>query len=901
MDNGKRFIEETFPVKEVSLISAKEKNIRQGHISTLHIWWARRPLASSRATNYAALIPATNNIDEWDKKRQFIIEFSKWENSLNRTMIRQAREDILKANGNNPPKVLDCFAGGGAIPLEALRLGCETYACDYNPVAALILKCTLEYPQKYGNPKKIRADDRIEGEKTINPLLEDVKTWGNRILQEAKKEIGRFYPEEEDGSLAVGYIWVRTLPCQNPACRAEVPLVRQYWLSNRSNKKVALHPYIEDGKCKFEIVGTGYKPMLSGFDPSDGTISRSVATCLVCGSVIDDKTTRKLFQEGKSKQKMVAVILHKPGDNGKKYRIANEYDTQGFLEAQEYLQKKRDSLLLELGIEPIPDEPIPSTMPGGIHTSTYGMNTWGSLFNSRQKLALITFVDKVRGSNQKMLDEGYDEEYRRAIISYLALGVDRLADYNSTLCLWHSTKELVAHTFGRQSLSMAWDFTEVNPFSDATGNWNDSFIYLLKVLGHAGKIESAPAIVDQSSATSLPYPNDFFNAVFTDPPYYYNVTYSDLSDFFYVWLKRTVGDLYPELFSTPLSPKSNEIIQGAFWDTERYNHKDKLWFEKMLTKSFREINRVLRPKGIATIVYTHTSTSGWESLINSLLDSGLVVTGAWPIHTEMRERLMAKESAALASSIYIVARKLDREATGFYNEVKEHLHKHLDKRLDRLWAEGIGGADFFVSAIGSAIEVFGKYEKVIDYEGNVVRADRLLDDIRKIATDYAVRQILHNGFSEEISDLTRFYVLYRWNYGEAKVLFDEAHRLALSCSIDLSKEWNRPGFIRKDKEFVRVLGPQDRKLEEIRNSAELIDVLHGALLLWEKSKRGEMVKLLHKFDHGKSDSFYRVAQAISETLPIESKEKKLLDGFLSGKERVMEDIKKQYAEQGRLL
>jgi len=236
LDSNKRFIEETFPVKEVSVESAKEKNIRHGHISTLHIWWARRPLASSRATNYAALIPAPLNIEEWNKKRQFIIDFSKWENTLNQRMIKQAREEILKANGGKPPKVLDPFAGGGAIPLEVLRLGCETYASDYNPVATLILKCTLEYPQKYGKPKKVKSEDWTGAEKEINPLLEDVKKWGNWVLEEAKNDIGAFFPNEEDGTIPVNYVWARTIPCQNPSCGAEIPLMRQYWLSKKSKK-----------------------------------------------------------------------------------------------------------------------------------------------------------------------------------------------------------------------------------------------------------------------------------------------------------------------------------------------------------------------------------------------------------------------------------------------------------------------------------------------------------------------------------------------------------------------------------------------------------------------------------------------------------------------------------------
>jgi putative DNA methylase len=525
-----------------------------------------------------------------------------------------------------------------------------------------------------------------------------------------------------------------------------------------------------------------------------------------------------------------------------------------------------------------------------------------------------------------MVAEGTGPEFATAVTTYLALALDRLADYDSRVARWVSHGEFVGNTFTRQALPMVWDYFELYPASGATGDWNSGLGWIIRVVEHCSSIpivgwhtdqtdshhglknprSSVPSVsicvpsVTQSSATQLPYSDAYFDAILTDPPYYDNVNYSVLSDFFYVWLKRTLGHLYPDLFPTPLVPKSNEII------SDRYRHGGreaaKHFFEENLKLALQEIHRVLKPDGVAVIVYAHKSTAGWETVVNALLDSGLVVTGAWPLRTEMKARLTAQETASLASSIYIVARKMARQPTGFYNEVREELRQHLDRKLQRMWEEGIGGADFFIAAIGSAIEIFGKYEQVMDYEGNVVRADRLLQDVRTIATDYAVRQILQNGFTGEVSDLTRLYVLWRWNYGEARVPFDEARKLSQSCGVDLAREWGRSGFVRKEKEFVRVVGPKQRKLDELEkdDTRELIDVLHRVLLLWEKGRREELVQALAASSYGRSEAFYRVAQAVSETLPNESKEKKLLDGFLVGRERVREEVGKA-TQQGRLF
>ena len=904
----KRFIEETFPVREVSKQGAREKNIRHGHISTLHIWWARRPLATSRATNLAALIPAPKDEKEKREISEFIAEFSKWENSNNPEMIEKARKMILDANNGVPPKVLDPFAGGGSIPLEAMRLGCETYASDYNPVAVLIEKCTLEYPQKYGKPipykkyleerpwleKKIENEDLFDDDKMVNPLVEDVKYWGNWVLEEAKKEIGRFYPNDPDGSIPVGYIWSRTVPCQNPACGTEIPLFRQYWLAKKPKKKVSLYPFIEESKVKFKIVGDGYEPFPEDFEPTSGSVSRAIVTCPVCGNVIEAKTTRRLFQQGKNSERMVAVVLHKPGETGKKYRLANEQDINIFKQAEAYLQEKREKLKQEWGIDPVPDEPMNKKDSTTIGGRGYGFNNWGELTNSRQKISIIYFSDfflKIK----KNYEETLDLNYFNAMISYLAIAIDKVAVYQTTFGYWHNTRELVNPALGRQAIIMTWDYSEVNIFG-GNADWNSGIKWIVKYLIHFQKIPNIlnfnDNMINISSATKLNYEDNSFDAVFTDPPYYDNINYAVLSDFFYVWLKRTVGGIYPELFSTLLTPKTIEIVSNLI----RHNNKEqsKKFFEENLKKAFLEMYRVLKSNGIVVIVYAHKTTEGWETLVNSLLDSNLVVTAAYPLDTEMMNKVKAHGTASLASSIYIIARKISRINVGFYNNIKEELKQYLNVKLDKLWSEGIGGADFFIAAIGKSIEVFGKYKQVMDVQGNIIRANKLLEDVREIVVDYCIKQILHNGFAKELSLLTKFYILYRFNFGEAKTIFDEAKKLASSLGLDLADEWNKPGFIQKEKSYILILGPDKRetqlKEKKYGTNSEIIDVLHYCLILWSKGRTKDILSLLAQTGYGKKDVFYRVGQAISETLSNESKEKKLLDGFLAGKERIKKEV-----------
>ena len=864
MSNDKRIIETAFPVEEVRGSGARE-------IAGIHTWWARRPLGPSRGTADAAL----SNLDSSDEsrdplKREFIIELSKWENALKPLWINQARRDILDAHDGQPPKVLDPFGGGGSIPLEAQRLGCETYSSDLNPVAVLIQKCTLEYPQKYG--KRLR---------------EDVKKWGEQIIAQVTEELEQFYPKEPDGSHRYATIWARTLPCQNLSCNTVIPLARTYWLANNRRNKVALFPTNEDGQISFRIVGNGYEPIPEGFDPAKGTVVRANVTCPVCKNTIPARDTRRLFHEEVVKERILAVVTYHPNVAGKRYRLSTDADMAVFASAQILLSEKRQSLHGKWGIDPVPDEETPVGTGGApVMVRLYNLNTYGDLFNPQQQLSLITFTEKIREAHTEMLAQGYDVDYARAVTTYLGMWLNRIAQNLSNLCRWRDGIEMVVDLFGMQALSIAWDYGDANPLHVATNKLQ----IILRPLKHLSEMRANPVVVQQASATSLPYPDNHFDAVLTDPPYYNNIGYSYLSEFFYVWLKRSVQELHPELFQTDMTPKLDEIVAYPHLDgwvraTER--------FERGLSEAFAEVHRVLKPNGITVIVYAHKSKEGWETLINALLDSGLVITGAWPMETEQKgNKFGGTRKALLATSIYMVARKTEREALGLYKEVRQELEEHLKARYAELWESGLSGANLFIATIGSALEIFGKYKEVIDDNDNTIRADQMLQDIRQIVATCAMEQVIPNATA-----LTRFYLYWREAHGDKRATFDAANNLAsISAGLNLTEELGRGGAVQRDGTFVRVLGPHEREFTDIPTSDELVDILHHALWFWRKGKHEAMIQHLARGQVGLNEPIYTLAQAVSLTLPLDSQERRWLDGWLAVKEVIKEEIKSTLEE-----
>ncbi|MGC9400240.1 MAG: DUF1156 domain-containing protein [Anaerolineae bacterium] len=945
MTHNRRLIEHDIPLAEISEASAREKSIRHGHPSTLHIWWARRPLASSRATAFAALIddPGEEHPQERAELQELIKRITPWEavKNGNSAAVEEARRRVLEQYGR-PPRVLDPFAGGGSIPLEALRLGCETYASDYNPVAVFIEKATLEWPQKFGvevksadlrglaqiedgQEKSVEQTSFLASEETVNLLAYLVEKWANVILEEARAEIGHFYPhedaddlvgarelKEEEGWIPVGYLWARTIPCQNPACNAEIPLVKQFWLAKKKGKRIAYRPVvstdsrrltqIEEGageptpSVEFELLEDAEAIEAAGFDPNEGTVSRANARCPVCGQVTKAADVRRLAREGQMGQRMVAVIFHHPDQFGKRYRLATPEDEAIYAEAKAALEENlADWPYLE---SPLPEEEMVKNARYMLPTN-YGMTQWKELFNPRQQLALVTFLEKIKGVYERVRadcadigarigadERGWDTDaLAEAVVGYLAVILNRIVDKNATLVTWNVYGEKIEHVFGRQALPLIWDYVELNPLSGVNGDWISNLEWVLRYIETNLAVVGVDSTAQKSSATSLPFPDDHLDAILTDPPYYDNVPYAALSDFFYVWLKRSVGDLFPELFATPTVPKTGEAIMEP---TRHDNKKEaKAFFERLLSDSFCEMHRVLRPGGVAVIVYAHKTTAGWETMLSALVEAGLVVTGSWPMHTEMKARLRARASAALASSIYMVCRKVEREPLGFWNEIQPRIRARVEEKLKQFWAEGIAGGDFFISAIGPGMEHYSRYERVETYAGEPVGVDTLLHFIRTVATDFLVKRLLADAQRGSIDKEAQFYLTYRWTYLDNGVPYDDARKIASAQGVDLEQLWGSGGFVQKRGAKIWVRGPQKRgEVEEIHN---MVDAMHRACQLWARGKKAEITRLLGQTGYGQSGAFWQFCQAIAESLINGNKEKQLLEGLLMGKEGYMRE------------
>ena len=782
----KRLAEVDFPIAEVSRHASREKSIRHGHPSTLHLWWARRPLASSRAVLLALLLPDPCDpkcpvafkreareilrevrqapVDDADLGKAllwFIANFANWDMSAHPVYLRVGRNLVKAAHGEEPPLVVDPFAGGGSIPLEALRLGCEAFASDLNPVACLILKVMLEDIPRHGPG-----------------LAEELRRVGDEIKRQAEQELADLYPTDPDGATPIAYLWARTVRCEAPNCGAEIPLMRSFWLCKKAKRKRALRHRVE--RCEGEPPSIEFEV----FEPQaekevyGGTVTRARATCLCCGAVLPPERVRAqlaaerggadvIFDaEGRRTggARMTAVVTLKPGQAGRHYRLPNDADYAAVRKAQE-----RVARILEewerggkQGLCPVPDEPTPAGGGSGagraFSVQRYGMMQWGDLFTARQKMALVEL-----GARSRMAPFGVRETGSAAL--------SRLADKNASLAVWNRIGEKIEHVFGRQALPIVWDFAEVPVFSDSTGNFLSGLQLVAKV------IEAWPGSttgqVQCADATNHPLPDQTAGVWFTDPPYYDAIPYSDLSDFFLVWLRRTLSDhpLLRDPFDPDnrLSPKTAEAVQD---ETKQANGrpKDREWFEETMAAAFAEGRRVLSQDGVGSVVFAHKTTEGWEALLSGMTRGGWTITGSWPIATERPGRLRSQDSAALATSVHLICRPRPEEALiGDWADVLRELPIRVADWIERLQGEGIRGADLVFACIGPALEIFSRYRAVETAEGHTVGLHDYLEKVWEVVGRAALQQVLgtaeaqaRNGLAGALEEDSRLTALFLW-------------------------------------------------------------------------------------------------------------------------------------------
>ncbi|GBD43557.1 hypothetical protein HRbin40_01031 [bacterium HR40] len=927
MIDDRRLIEDYLPIEAISKEAAREKSVRKGHISTLHLWWARRPLVACRAAVYGALVPASRFVpaNGPDNKKQslgranaakFVTELCKYPG--NPRVIAQAQRHILEAHaerlteetgkkvtvedivqGGAPrPKVLDMFAGGGAIPLEALRLGCEAYALDLNPVAHIIELCTLVYPQKYGKPdpnaRGMTGPKNANGETTWGGLAEEVRYFGEWVLDKVKAKIGDLYPlvpapeaqgrgsegqqawwetakREEAGYLVpVAYLWTRTVRCKNPTCGATVPLVRQTWLCKKTKRYVALRMVAPRGekRVRFEVVERATEEGL-GFDPAAFSKGGN-ATCPFCGTVADSKYVKKEGQAGRLSHQMMAIVCARPGRQGKIYLSADDYPQ--FRPDDEAIRQRIEALCQRTGLT-VPSEPMDTESQTTVAGRGFGITKWSELFTPRQMLCLLTFAAAVREAQAAMRQSGIDPERAKAVGTYLGVAINRIADRGSSLCHWDNAYTKTANTFGRQALPMVWDFAEANPFGDSSGDASQAIEWVASV-AEAQAATGLPATVTRGSATALPWSDASFDAVVTDPPYYDNVDYSRLADFFYVWLKRTIGHLYPEHFATDATPKKQEIVA----DPVRHGgskEQARAAYEQMMAQAFAEANRVLKPGGSMVVVYAHKSTLGWSTLVDALRRAGFTVTEAWPLDTEMKSRLIAMETASLASSIFLAARKREGAEMGSYEEeVRPELERIVRERVDSLWKMGIAGADLVIAAVGAGLRAYTRFARVEYANGEEVPAEKFLAEVEGVVLETLLEKIFglpRSGVSA-VDGPSRFYVLWRYAYKAAEMDAGEAIVFTYGQNVELDGpqglSTGRHALVEKKKGKYRLRDfterGRDEKLglpAEDGSPAPLIDALHRILWLVENQPR----KLNEFLDKARPDRerLRLVAQALA--------------------------------------
>jgi putative DNA methylase len=823
----------------------------------------------SRAIVLGSLVPDPG--DDASRRRIFqsIAGASLFKDSGTPALIEPLRALIQEAFPERRPKLLDCFAGGGAIPLEGLRLGCDTTAIDLNPVAHLIQRCMLDYPQRFGIPDP-------QGR---NSLVEQVRWWGEWVGVTARDRVAHLYPTVANGSGPGIWFWARTMRCRNPACGIEIPLVKSWWLA-RGRQNVWLDVVVTDDELRLTL-HTGEPSETARIDR--GTVSASTATCPACGAAVNPKEMREYGKaHGFGFRQLATLVVDEGG--ARSYRAPDEEDERVLSGASDVLLNLEET---EDGIPAVPDEEPDPAQYRKFQMMPFGIRPFRGLFTPRQLAVTAVLCQVVREAHRRMLDEGCDSARARAIATYLGLMVDRAADYNSAFCSWQVSRQAMRNTYARQGIAMMWDFTEMNPFADVPGNWAGAVSSVAAAIGRCAETGTDSANVLRGNAQGLDgIPDGYFDAVVVDPPYYDAVQYADLSDFFYVWLKRSVGHLYPELFSTPVTPKSQEIIEN-YADPKSPAHLSSQDFEERLARAIAEMRRVVKSDGVVTIVFAHTESDAWERLLRALLQAALVVSTSWPMQSEMGSRSTANVSAVLGSSVVLVCRPQSIEQSGYYDEVVRELDQRIAERLVEFEQLGLSGADYLISAIGPAFEVFGRYSSVRRLDDEEVSVAELLALARRTVARHAMRRLLGSEALGSVDDVTLLYLTWRWAYAAARIPVDEAQKLGKAFHIEVDELGGVDGLAETSRESYGLRGPDERKRITLGPVPSLVDVLQLACQLHDSGRRRELAELLASTGYADETAFWAAGRAVAESLPDGNKERTMLVNLLGGREQIV--------------
>lgn len=815
----RKLIEVALPLEAINRESARENYIYKGNPSGIHKWWAQRPLAACRAVLFAQLVddPSAHpdrfptEEDQAEERRRLFDLIEKlvvWENTTDEALLKRAHAEIAACFDGKPPAILDPFAGGGSIPLEAQRLGLEAHASDINPIAVLINKALIEIPPKFaGRPPVFpgAAEERLGDWPRATGLAEDVRRYGQWMRDEAEQRIGHLYPKAKlpdgTGANVIAWIWARTVTCPNPACGIQMPLVRSWWLGKKKGKEAYVVPQVGNSRIEFTI---GHDPAQAPTKDNDGTVTRNGAVCVACGSAAPLAYVR---EQGKAKR--ISAQLMAIAAEGRRRR--------------EYVAPTPEH-------EQAADVPIPDDIPDtelpeaalGFRVQGYGMTRHADLFTPRQLTALTSLshlIEEVRETVRSdalavglaagdALEAGGSAAvaYGDAVSTYLAMAISKYTDYGCSLVPWYAGEDRPSHLFAKQTLSMLWDYTELSPIATVGGTISAS----IRIVADA--IPNLPVIAAGSSVTQGDAANveSGLAIVATDPPYYDNVGYADLADFFYVWLRKSLASVHPQLFATVLTPKTQELVA----DPIRHGGKTEAekFFEQGFGRVFGRLRRAAVNQAPIVIFYAFKQSetgpdgahsSGWEKLLAGTLAAGWSVVATWPIRTERSNRTRGIRSNALASSVVLACRpRPDGAPATTRRAFLAALTEELPTALKELQQGSIAPVDLAQAAIGPGMAIFSRYAKVVEPDGSDMTVRMALALINQALDEVLSEQ--EGDFDSDTRFCVKWFTQFGWDEGETGT----ADTLSRATNTSVGG-LERGGIFRAKAGKARLLGPDE--------------------------------------------------------------------------------------------